>query len=227
MEGFKGFGHIIAAYEEPERDAWGEKQDYGWFSFEKRKDEGGHHHGDGWMFRPLGGWDYGYPNAWECFVSWTIWALVTWGSFSVDPYEAAGLLGATMYAQEQREWVEDYLVGDKGMGGGASWVHNVQAGYCWYHHFVKGNKSFPLLLGSWAEVSADLAAVGVELYDRETYNYSHKAHWMGASEGMAVAYVLDLLRRKKSARKHRWWYVPFITITAMFGMDQTKESQDE
>ena len=208
---------------ESEADNWGEHQDYGWFYFQKRKNEGGFAHGDGWIFRPLGGWDYGYPKQRECLTSWAIWALVTLGSFSVDSYEAAGILGASMYAQDQREWMEDYLVQDKNWATGASWVHNIQAGYCWYHHFLKGNKSFPLFLGSWAELAGDLAAVGLELYDSKEFLYSHKAHWKGASTGMAVAYVLDMLRRKKSARAHRWWYVPFIAITAMFGMDMKEK----
>ena len=53
------------------------------------------------------------------------------------------------------------------MGTGASWIHNVQAGYCWYRRNV-----------IWAIAQEKM--VGHKIY-------SHKAHREAASIGFAIA----------------------------------------
>ena len=99
-------------------------------------------------FRPFGGWDYGYDKEYQVAASWTIWALVTWGTLSIDKLEGAAVLAGSLAYTEQVT-----AKGPRRWGNGASWVHNVQAGYCWYHYFIKGRRDLAVALGSWAEMA--------------------------------------------------------------------------
>ena len=157
----------------------------------------------GW--KPFGNYDYGYDKKERTAVSFSIWAFVTYGSFSVDPFEAALLLGNALYQVEKRDYVK------QPQGTGASWVHNIQAGYCWYHYFVKGNRTWPLFLGAWSELAVD---VGVVALDEPAID--HKAHYEGASIGMGMAFLFDLLRRKTDKNSSLLWKsLPFLAIGYM------------
>ena len=191
-----------------------------WFDFEKHKDS------LGMKAKIFGKWDYGYTKDYQLFSSWTIWALVTLGSFSVDPLEAAGLLLGGLYAQENEEVLKLLLFKEPRWNKGSSYVHNIQGGYCWYHYFLKGNKSWPVFLGSWAEVAGDMGAVG-EQYLRDE-NYAHDMHWKGAGLGMAVAYLLDIARTKRrKTGSAKYYLVPFAAIGAMIMADTTKNKEEQ
>ena len=111
----------------------------------------------GW--KPFGNMDYGYPKQYQTLSSFTVWGLVTWGSFSIDPLEAAALLAGAVAWSEYDVYNRIEKGKEQPWGTGASWIHNVQAGYCWYHHFVKGQRGWPVWLGSYAEITADLGAI--------------------------------------------------------------------
>jgi hypothetical protein len=158
----------------------------------------------GW--KPFGNMDYGYGEAYQTYSSFTIWALVTWGSFSVSPIQAALVLGGSVAYAE-------YNAGPQ-IGTGASWIHNVQAGFCWYHYFIKGQKQLPLALGSWAEIAGDLGAVAEEWIKDKGKIYSHIAHYEGASIGIVIAMLLD--RFNFSSKPTLWKAVPFAAIALMY-----------
>jgi hypothetical protein len=169
-------------------------------------------HGKGpaekWGWKPFGFGDYGYPEFYMTASSFTIWALVTWGSVSVNPLQAIlVLVGALLYN-------EYYLVPMYEGAYGASWVHNVQAGYCWYHHFIKGKTQLPLVLGSWAEIAGDLGAIAQEMYQKKGVMYNHKIHMHGATVGFIAAMLLD--RFNFSAKPTLWKSIPFFVVGALF-----------
>jgi hypothetical protein len=197
-------------------DAEGTLFEYPWLYFRRRRDFG---EPKGWVLRPLGGWNYGYDEDYMCYASWTIWALTTWGAVSNDYLEGLGLLAGAMYLNEQR-LARDLLVSRK-IGPGASWVHNVMAGYCWYHYYILQKKSIPLRAGSWAELTGNLGAV-VEEFGVGT-RYSHEAHYKGACEGMTVAWVLDMLRGKRQKGWGEWWK-PAVAIGILVAADYSKNS---
>ena len=188
-----------------------------YFDFQRDAD------GKGLIAKIFGKWNYGYAEDYQVLASWTIWALVTWGSFSVDPWEAAGLLASAFYAQENKDILEMLTFDEHVWSGGSSWVHNVQAGYCWYHYFLKGNKSWPVFLGSWAEIAGDLGAI-VEEKTKDRRMYAHDAHWKGGALGMAVAYLLDIARKKRrKTGSNKYYLVPFGAIAAMIMADMNME----
>ena len=164
----------------------------------------------GW--KPFHNADYGYDHLYMTVSSFIIWALVTWGSFSINPYEATAILAGSLAYTE-------YRVGDR-WGTGASWVHNVQAGYCWYHYFVKGRKELGVMLGSLAELAGDGGAVIEELL-RGQKLYSHKAHYEGATTGMLIAFLLDMLFPKKAGRTNVFWQLlPLTFIAGLYGANR-------
>ena len=162
----------------------------------------------GMKMKLFGLWDYGYQTTEEIIGSTLTWLLVTWGSFSIDKLEAILILGIALYLQET--YANTYY------GNGSSWVHNVQAGYCWYHYFIRGRRNWPVFLGSMSELLSDFGAIALELKQGE-FLYSHKAHWRGASEGMFAAFLFDMFRPKKSGKKHSVLIrsIPFIAIVTM------------
>ena len=165
----------------------------------------------GW--KPFGNVDYGYGELYQSASSWTIWALVTYGSFSISPIEAAAILGGAVLYSESI----DYDTKPHYFGTGASWVHNVQAGYCWYHYFVKGRKEWPVWLGTWAEMAGDIGAVAEEKLRGDIVLYNHKAHYQGASIGMAAAFLFDLINKKKGSQTSLWWKsIPLLALSAMY-----------
>ena len=151
----------------------GEKADYGW--------------------KPFGedGWDYGYPEEWMRTSSFSIWALVTAGSFAVDWREAAVVLGGAVWAQEKRL---PLTLDKENEGKGASWVHNVQAGYCLYHYWVRGNKKMLVFLATLVELGADAVA-----WSGVWGKFDNAAHLEGLVEGFVVAFILDGINRRKIA----------------------------
>ena len=176
---------------------------YPWLYFERVQELGTT---TGWVLRPLGGWNYGYDEDYMCYSSWLIWALTTWGAVSNDYLEGLGLLAGAMYLNEQK-WARETLIHSemevKTLGSGASWVHNVMAGYCWYHYYGKGKNSIPLRAASWAEIAGDLGAI-VEETAMGTL-YSHEAHYKGSMEGFAVAWALDILKGGRLKLSGQWW----------------------
>ena len=139
----------------------------------------------GW--KPFGVADYGYDEPLDTVGSWSIWAAVTWGSFDVNPWHAAGILAAAVF------YLEQYKA--RGVRAtGASWVHNVQAGYCWYHYFVKKNKGWPVFVGTWMEIAGDGWAVVDEYIVKTGANYGHRVHAEGAFIGFMTALLLDRFR---------------------------------
>ena len=167
-----------------------------------------------WGWKPFHYGDYGYQNFYQTASSFTIWALVTWGSFSVNPLQAILVLVGALVYNEYR-----VRTGPLGWGTGASWVHNVQAGYCWYHHFIKGKTQLPLVLGSWAEITGDLGAVVEEIYQKKSM-YSHKAHYQGGIVGFIAAMLLD--RFNFSAKPTLWKTIPFLVIGILIYRDSSK-----
>ena len=175
----------------------------------------------GW--KPFGFVDYGYDERYQTIASFIIWAAVTWGSISVDTLEGIAVLAGSLLWTEYNTREKLNKGGDTRWGTGASWVHNVQAGYCWYHYFVKGQRQWPLFLGSWAEMAGDLGAVGEELY-RGHPMYSHKAHYQGATIGMAAAFLLDMINKKKGKKRSFFWKViPFAAIATLYFRNMERE----
>ena len=172
----------------------------------------------GW--KPFGITDYGYDEQYKTVSSWIIWALVTWGSFTINPIEAGLLLAGSVAAQEYRAQDHETL----GWRSGASWVHNIQAGYCWYHHFIKGRQEWGTVLGSYAELTGDLGAI-LEEYASGKNKYNHHAHYQAASIGIAVAFLMDMISKNKKGTKFSWWYkaVPFAVIAIMVFADRNKK----
>ena len=166
----------------------------------------------GW--KPFGIMDYGYDKAYNTAASFFIWAMVTLGSFSIDPYEAAAILAGSV---AWSEWsLAKTPIEDIRIGTGASWIHNVQAGYCWYHYFWKGRTEWPVWLGAWAEMAGDMGAVAEEKI-RGQRMYSHKAHREAASLGFALGLLLDKLRPKAGKKTSILWKsVPLLAIGLMF-----------
>ena len=68
-------------------------------------------------------------------------------------------------------------------GGGASWVHNIQAGYCLYHWYYDPAKIL-VELAVAAELSGDLTAAYMG-------NYADDVHMEGVVEGLVSAWILD------------------------------------
>ena len=177
----------------------------------------------GW--KPFGFVDYGYDKLYMTASSFIIWAAVTWGSISVDMIEGIGLL-AGLLAYSEYFTKRDFDTPRQQFGTGASWVHNVQAGYCWYHYFVKGQRQWPLFLGAWAEMAGDLGAVAEELM-RDRHMYSHYAHYNGATWGMAIAFLLDMIRPKKGKKRSLLWKaIPFAAIATLYFRNKAKDSEE-
>lgn len=166
-------------------------------------------------WRPFDGWNYGYGDLRDNTLSWSIWALVTLGSFQVDWREAAIILGASTYFQEK--WGVNQLFTDpsyralspeekakwnalyskpenKYHGGGSSWIHNIQAGYCFYHWFFRNNKKLFVRLGVLSEAIGDTVSVSGIMG-----KYDDRAHGEGLAIGIASAFILDNVFSKKRA----------------------------
>ena len=145
-----------------------------------------------------------------------MWLLETWATLSIDLLEGAALLGITIFLQEHPEWWPE----NRRETIGCSYIYNVQAGYVWYHYFVKGRKDWVTFAGTWAAVLTDagslLPEAGIELFGPQMES-SHFHHYIGATEGMTAAFFLDWLR-PKGGRKGRSWLLfltPFILIGLM------------
>ena len=82
-------------------------------------------------------------------------------------------------------------------GNGASWVHNIQAGYLLYHVYFRGNKRWLPFLGVLAEAAGDTGAVLQEYVLKHDVSYGHYAHAEGLAIGLAAGWLLDQLFTKK------------------------------
>ena len=206
-------------------DAAGEFYKYPYFYYKRRQDAFTKEV-NGISFRPLGGWEYGYSDDYMCYSSWLIWALTTWGAVSNDKFEGLGILAAAMYLNESKSFRNNFIhdSGERGeLAGGASWVHNVMAGYCWYHYYILKKNTLPLKLGSWSELAGDLGAVAQEQLTG-VGGVSHEAHYNGGSQGMAIALILDKLRGK---RTKGWgeWYKPVVALGILYFADYAKKQE--
>lgn len=164
-----------------------------------------------YTFKPFGGWNYGYTEMYQVLASWTIWAAVTYSSVKIDMYEGIGVTAASLLINEKGWGVTDLPVGN-----GSSYAHNIQAGYCWYHYYIRNNPAG--FWGSWAEVAGNLGAIGQELLE-DSDLYSHAAHYRGASIGMTLAFLLDMMRRGRLPKLARWGMFPVAVIIAMYAKD--------
>ena len=139
-------------------------------------------------FRPFGNYNYSYFDAWERNASFSIWAAVTVGSLAVDWREAAIVLGGSLWAQETIQLKRGF----RQMG--ASWVHNIQAGYLFYHMFIKGNNRWLVWLPGLYEGAADLVALSGMWGTYDDY-----AHGEGLVIGMISGFILDKMFSTKRA----------------------------
>ena len=140
-------------------------------------------------FKPFGGHNYSYDHEYMRNISFSIWALVTAGSLAVDWREAAIVLGAALYGQET--WKSD------SWGNGASWVHNIQAGYCFYHYWGRNNPRFLVEAAALTEIVADVLCKVQELDTGGEQMYSHEAHIEGFTEGIMAGFILDKIFTRK------------------------------
>lgn len=180
---------------------------------------------EGIVWKPFDGWNYGYPEDYMTYSSWLIWALVTCGSISINPVEAGLVLAGSLFVQENPE-LHKLLISKERIGSGASYVHNVQAGYCWYHYFLKNKRSWPVFLGTWSEIAGDLGAVGEEIL-RGEHVYGHQVHYNGALQGMALAFMFDRIQGNKSLKYHKLWLMPFLTLGTLFGWDSLRDTSGD
>ena len=148
-------------------------------------------------FRPFGGWNYSYDNAWSWTGSLIAWVFVTVGTLGVDWREAAILLGGSLWAQETVKknglnlFKENYEDGWFTMG--CSWVFNVQLGYLVYHVLFKGNKRWLVWLASgWVGAGNIYGLTTPDLVDND-------AHAEGFVVGIAAAFLLDFVFKKRKA----------------------------
>ena len=134
-------------------------------------------------FRPFGGYNYSYPHKWMRDASFTVWALVTLGSLAVDWREALAVLGGSLWAQETIKNYPHTM--------GASWVHNVQAGYCLYHYYMHNNRKLLVELAVAAEGAGDLTAYFGPV------DFADATHVEGLGEGLIAGFILDYVFKKK------------------------------
>ena len=163
---------------------------------------------EGWhpeiAFRPFGGWNYSYANRRQRDWALAYWAFVTLTTLGVDWREGAVVLGGAVLAQETVSKWGYKLFEEKeepfNHGVGASWVFNVQAGYLAYHVLFKRNKLRLVWLASGAAVVSNLYVWlnDAELKDELIY-INHYAHLEGFVVGLAAAYLLDFVFKKRKA----------------------------
>ena len=156
-------------------------------------------------FKPFSDKDYGYNEMRHVVGSWAIWALVTYSSVKINTLDGLGVLAASLVINE-KEWG----LPDVKQGNGASYAHNIQAGFCWYHYFLKNNPDG--FWGSWAELAGDSYAILGE----EGLQFNHTAHFRGASIGMGIGFALDMLRGLRVPTLGRWTLVPAAIIAFMY-----------
>ena len=184
-----------------------------WISFDNYGEESGE--AGGIRLHLFGLHDYGYDNTSTAYVAWAVWLLETWASLSINMLEGAAILGITIFLQEHPEWWPE----NRRETIGCSYIYNVQAGYVWYHYFVKSRRDWATFAATWAAVLTDVGSLlpeaGIELFG-EQMESSHFHHYIGATEGMTAAFFLDWLRPKGG--KSRGWLLfltPFILIGFM------------
>ena len=73
------------------------------------------------------------------------------------------------------------------------------------------------MLGSWAEVAGNVGAVVEEKLRDQEFMYSHEAHMEGASIGMALAFLFDMVFPKKGfPTKLLWKLIPVAVIGLLY-----------
>ena len=154
-------------------------------------------------FRPFGGWNYSYRTKESRDRAFRLWALVTLATLGVDWREGAVVLGGAVLAQETVSKWGYKLFEEKeepfNHGVGASWVFNVQAGYLAYHVLFKRNKRWLVWLASGLTVGGDVHLWLNDAGTEELDTTNHYAHFEGFVVGLAAAYLLDFVFKKKKA----------------------------
>ena len=152
-------------------------------------------------FRPFGGWNYSYDESWMRTASFSQWIFATAATLGVDWREAAIVLGGTLYYTEnyKKYGVRLFKENTDGVGSGASWGYNLQAGYLAYHVLFKRNKRWLVWLVLGGGVVADVYAWLNDAGTEELDTTNHYAHFEGFVVGLAAAYLLDFVFKKKKA----------------------------
>ena len=142
-------------------------------------------------FRPLRRSDYGYSTCGLTQFSWSLWALQTITTFTVDAREALSLLVGAML-------LNDYVITELDPdlyfhSIGASFVHNVQFGYLIYNYMCRNKTSNLIKLALAGEAFGDAWCVFDEM--RKDVDpgaiYSHRSHALGIVTGLISGTVLS------------------------------------
>ena len=146
---------------------------------------------EGYEFRPLRIADYGYDEDQTVITSWGNWALQTAGNFSIGTRKAfIVLFGAMLF----NDYLLDTIIPN--LGGGSSFVHNLQMGYN-LHHYLAYKKT-PFITKVAAGVGSFSVVLGSpfkEMYQGYDFGVatSHKAHYLGAGMGIVMGMLLKNL----------------------------------
>ena len=168
-------------------------------------------------FRPFLGKNYGYGMNYMTISSYLIWGLQTYGNFTLGWAEFLVPLIFAFVVEENKS-IKKLILPYADWGNGASYVHNVQAGVNMFHYYLKSERTWPLILGVLSETTGDLGAIVEELV-RDQDMYSHYAHWNGLAHGVFLAFLMDLLSKKKY-KLHPFWLALPVTLGAMVIKDQ-------
>ena len=148
--------------------------------------------GRGFEFRPLRRSDYGYFDDRTIITSWGNWALQTYGNFALgDSRKAlAVLIGAMLF----NDYALDHILED--LGGGASFVYNMQMGYNLYHYMFFKNPSWTTTICSAVGVfGVTIGAPLQEFIKGDAFGEktSHKAHAIGVGMGLLSGLLLNAI----------------------------------
>ena len=143
--------------------------------------------GRGVEFRPLRRSDYGYFDDQTIITSWGNWALQTYGNFALgDSRKAlAVLLGSMLF----NDFALDHILDD--LGGGSSFVYNVQMGYNLYHYITQKTPSWTTTICSGIGVFGVTIGAPLQEYIKGEDTTSHKAHFLGAGMGLLFGMLLN------------------------------------
>ena len=142
----------------------------------------------GWDFRPFGKWNYGYPmKEWTMF-SWPVWFIEIVFSFSESWSRG---LAINAFSHFMQEVVVPVLMPE--LGGGASFGHNLLAGYNIVRNWnSKSGMRLWARRAGFLDVVVDGILIPVEQYSLEAdFNtqISHSAHALGFAIGSLAALI--------------------------------------
>ena len=166
-------------------------------------------------FKPFGYGDFGYDDKFETIVSTSLFALIFYGSYTIDPVDSLIHLGSGFALNELFLRNTPYQFWSYGQG--SSWVFNFQAGYLWYNYFVKKRRSTTLTVATYASIIGDMIPVIDEFRrDDSVSGVSNLAHAQGASMGMLLAWLMDRFwRKRKGGGGWKSYLIPLGVYSAM------------